>query len=277
MNILDKFKNYLEKERNYSPLTVENYISDLKQFFSIVLKDYQKITTQDIMDFITRLREKGFSVSTSNRKLAAVKSFFKFLLKNNLINTNPAELVESGKLEKRLPRPLEKSEIDKISNITENLRDKVLVEILYGAGLRRSELISLRKSDINWEKGTLRIHGKGRKDRIVPLNKYALNFLKQYCDSHDSEWVFPSIKNKNNHLSARRLNEIIQYYAIKSGVRGATPHRFRHSFGTHLYENGIDSKVLQDLMGHESINTTSIYAKVSMDRNIDEYNKYFKR
>lgn len=277
MNILDKFKEYIEKERNYSPNTVESYMSDLKQFFSVVTKDYKDISIQDISNYISKLKEKGFSAATTNRKLAAIKSFFKFLLKNGIINTNPAELIESGKLEKRLPRPLEKNEINKISNTTENFRDKAIIETLYGAGLRRSELISLKKSDINWEKGTLRIHGKGRKDRIVPINKFALSLLKRYCDSHSSEWVFPSVKNKNNHISARRLNEIIQYYAQKSGVRGATPHKFRHSFGTHLYENGIDSKVLQDLMGHESINTTSIYAKVSIDRNLSEYNKYFNR
>lgn len=273
--LIEKFDNYIRNEKNLSLNTAYNYISDIQKFKEFVKKDLTKVDRKDIENYISFLRDSGMSVVTTNRKLASLKSFYKYLCREEYIVNNPALLVESGKTERKLPRPLSVSDINKISNATKSLRDKAIIETLYGAGLRRVELINLKKNHVNWKKGVLYIKGKGKKNRLVPLNGYALSLLKQYCDSHDSEWVFPSKKGGN--LSARRLNEIIEYYAKKAKVPNATPHKFRHSFGTHLYGKGMDSKVLQDLMGHESINTTSVYAKVSIERNLIEYNKYFDR
>jgi len=255
LNFTVEFTEYLSKERNMSDNTVSGYITDLGQFFSKVKKQYSEIVMQDIVDFITWLRKMDMAVSTVNRKLASLKTYFKFLMRNGIISNNPASLIEGGKLEKKLPRPLDK----------------------YGSGVRRSELVNIKKEDVNWDKGILLIHGKGSKDRLVPLNDRALELLKRYADSHNSEWIFPSSKNKGCHISTRRLNEIIEECGLKAGVAGVTPHKFRHSFGSHLFENGIDSRVLKDLMGHESINTTVQYAKVCTERNISEYKKFFKR
>jgi site-specific recombinase XerD len=257
--------------------TVSGYMTDLNQFFSKMKKEYSAVCMQDITDFITYLRKAGMAVSTVNRKLAALKIYFKFLMRNGFITNNPASLIESGKIEKRLPRPLEKEQINKIVNLADSIRNKAIIEALYGAGVRRSELIGIRREDINWDKGVLLIHGKGNKDRLVPINDRALGLLEKYCNSHNSEWVFPSRKNHGSHISTRRLNEIVEECASKAGVAGVTPHKFRHSFGSHLFENGIDSRVLKDLMGHESINTTVQYAKICTGRNITEYKKYFKR
>ena len=273
--MLNNFVNYMRNEKSMSENTIYNYASDLTQFKNYIKKDLDRAERKDIENFIAHLKEQGMTASSIHRKVAAIKSFYKFTVKKEYIKDNPALLIESGKLERKLPRPLSEDDINRISNTARSLRDKTIIETLYGAGLRRSELITLKKTSINWEKGVLHIKGKGRKERLVPLNGYALSLLKLYCDSHDSEWVFPS--PRGGHLSSRRLNEIIAEDASKARIKGVTPHRFRHSFGTHLYAKGIDSKVLQDLMGHESINTTAIYAKVCVDRNITEYNKYFKR
>jgi site-specific recombinase XerD len=277
LNFTVEFTEYLSKERNMSDNTVSGYITDLGQFFSKVKKQYSEIVMQDIVDFITWLRKMDMAVSTVNRKLASLKTYFKFLMRNGIISNNPASLIEGGKLEKKLPRPLDKGQINKIVNLTESVRNKAIIEALYGSGVRRSELVNIKKEDVNWDKGILLIHGKGSKDRLVPLNDRALELLKRYADSHNSEWIFPSSKNKGCHISTRRLNEIIEECGLKAGVAGVTPHKFRHSFGSHLFENGIDSRVLKDLMGHESINTTVQYAKVCTERNISEYKKFFKR
>ena len=267
----------MRDERAMSENTISGYVTDITQFTEAINKNFKDVTMRDIEKFISAMRKKGLSVTTTNRKLASLKLFFKFLIRDGYIDNNPTLLVESGKTEKKLPRPISEESINKISKMAKTLRDKAIIETLYGAGLRRSELICLKKSDIDWAKGILHITGKGKKDRLIPLNGYALSLLKRYGDTHESEWLFPSKKNKNNHLSSRRLNEIIAYYAKIANIEGVTPHVFRHSFGSHLFDKGMDSRVLQDLMGHESINTTTTYAKVSTSRNILEYNKYFNR
>ena len=275
--MVKKFVSYMRDERAMSENTISGYVTDITQFTEAINKNFKDVTMRDIEKFISAMRKKGLSVTTTNRKLASLKLFFKFLIRDGYIDNNPTLLVESGKTEKKLPRPISEESINKISKMAKTLRDKAIIETLYGAGLRRSELICLKKSDIDWTKGILHITGKGKKDRLIPLNGYALSLLKRYGDTHESEWLFPSKKNKNNHLSSRRLNEIIAYYAKIANIEGVTPHVFRHSFGSHLFDKGMDSRVLQDLMGHESINTTTTYAKVSTSRNILEYNKYFNR
>lgn len=275
--MVKKFVSYMRDERAMSENTISGYVTDITQFTEAINKNFKDVTMRDIEKFISAMRKKGLSVTTTNRKLASLKLFFKFLIRDGYIDNNPTLLVESGKTEKKLPRPISEESINKISKMAKTLRDKAIIETLYGAGLRRSELICLKKSDIDWAKGILHITGKGKKDRLIPLNGYALSLLKRYGDTHESEWLFPSTKNKNNHLSSRRLNEIIAYYAKIANIEGVTPHVFRHSFGSHLFDKGMDSRVLQDLMGHESINTTTTYAKVSTSRNILEYNKYFNR
>lgn len=277
MKELILFKNYLEVERNLSHNTVNAYITDLKQFFSYTNKtSLKKITVEDIILFIVRLREQGCSTNSTNRKLSALKTFFKYMMKIGKVKSNPAELIESGKIEKRLPKPLTVSDIEKIINVTDNLRDKVMFEILYGTGIRREELVNIKVSDINFEQSIIRIFGKGGKERIVPIHKKALNMIKELIKEQNSIWLFPSPR-KNNHLSVRQVNTIVEKWSIKAGIEKVTPHMFRHSFCSHLYENGAELKVIQDLAGHANPNTTQIYTKVSNQRNITEYLQYHPR
>lgn len=272
MKNLDKYKAYLSKEKNLSNNTVDSYLGDLRQFSQFVKKEEKEVTQDDITDFIVQVRETN-SVITANRKLAAIKSYYKFLLFKGKILSSPAALLEGGKVGKRLPSPIDNPE--KILSIIDDLRDRTLLEVLYGSGMRRFEVIAIKKSDINWSRGYIRVIGKGNKERIVPLNGRALSFLKECADTHTSDWVFPSRKYPEKHISTRRLNEIVAFWAGRAGIENVSAHKFRHTFATKMFENGMDIKTLQDILGHESVNTTNRYAKVSVERNIREYTKCF--
>jgi site-specific recombinase XerD len=163
-------------------------------------------------------------------------------------------------------------DINLIIKITDNLRDRTIFELLFGLGVRREELVNISKSSINYSRNYVRVFGKGNKERIVPAHPDALALVKQLSDSNTSEWLFPG-RNQATHLSVRRLNDIVSGWAYKAGLYGKniTPHKFRHSFGTYLFENGADIRVIQDMMGHCSIDTTNKYTKVSLRRNIEEY------
>jgi len=262
MNYLNLFKTYLLLEKNMSENTVNSYTHDLEQFYEFIGdKKITEVQPVDISNFIVYIRTKNNSVRTSNRKLSALKTFFSFMVRRNIIQYNPASSIESGKIPKRIPKPLTTYEINNIITTISNPRDKLILEILYGTGIRREELIKLKVDDINLFSGELRVIGKGDKERIVPLTDSLINLLKQYLKTHNNHWLFPG-KNSNTHISKRRINEIVSRWGS-----GITPHRFRHSFATHMFENGADLKVIQDILGHENANTTQIYTKLSSNRN----------
>ena len=273
MKELEGFKEYM-LERNLSHNTIDSYVSDIELFFEHTKLAVIDVSRDHIKDFVKYLRDNNISVSSSNRKLSALKTFFKYCLMEDIIERNPTELISGGKLEKRLPKILEVEDVDKFINSANSLRDRVIFEILFGAGIRREELIKIQVKDIHFSRGVMNIIGKGDKERIVPIYPAALDLIEQLVKSQSSEWLFPSAKVNGNHISKRRLNEIVKSYADRLGFSGITPHKFRHSFGTVLYDNGADIKAIQDLMGHSSINTTNIYAQVSVSRNKTEYLKY---
>lgn len=276
MQILNDFVMYLSLEKGLSKNTCTNYFRDIKQFFNYTNKNIEDINFKDISNFIMEKR-KNYSTTTTNRKLSALKTFFKYLVRMGLIDHNPAQAVECGKVERKLPQPIEEKDIDKIINITDNLRDEVIFEVLYGTGVRREELINIKVKDINFNKGYIRVFGKGKKERLVPIHPTALNKIRELTSNQNSQWLFPSRKNKGHHISLRRVNEIVTKWAKKAGVEGVTPHKFRHSFCTYMYENGAELKTIQDIAGHASANTTNIYTKVSNQRNMKEYMMYHPR
>lgn len=272
MRELEMFKVYMRDEKNLSINTVNSYSSDIEQFFKYAKKTIRTVKPQDISDFIIFLRNEGRSVTTTNRKISAIKSFYKFLIKNNLAKNNPANSVENGKLEQRLPKSIPVNDIEKIIGYADNLRDKTMLEILYGTGFRRFEVGSLKVNDIDFRSESITTIGKGNKERTVPINPTALSVIKEYLkDGHNSEWLFPSRKDRSKHISNRQINEIIKKCAEKANVSGITPHKFRHTFCSELFENGADIKTIQDMAGHGSINSTNIYTKISYRRNKEEY------
>lgn len=270
------FKDYMI-HRHFSSNTIDSYMRDLADFLAFTKSPAVEVTRNQVRDFIKHLHDSNISIATSNRKLSAIKSFYKFCVKEELLNTNPAELIECSKPERRLPKVLDAEEIESFFKEASNLRDKVIFEMLYGTGMRREELIKVKISDINFRRSCIRVIGKGDKERIVPINPTALDLIIQLIKSQDSEWLFPSHKVKGDHISNRRLNEIVKAYADKLGIDGVTPHKFRHSLASHMYESGADIRAIQSVLGHSSINTTNLYTQINVDRDRYEYMKLFSK
>lgn len=266
MKLLNDFYNYIATEKNLSANTLDGYSRDLNQFAEFIDKALTKIKTEDISAFLAHRRANGDGASTVSRKLSAIKSFYNFLVRKGKVKYNPASSIETMKKPKRLPKPVDAEEINRLLNMIDNLRDRTVFEVLYGTGLRREEVCSINITrDINFRKGELRVVGKGDKERIVPLVPRTLDFIKSLAAEHGKEWLFPSIKT-GGHLGKRQINEIVNKWTIAAGLEGVTPHKFRHSFATHLLDNGADLGDIQELLGHSSPETTKIYAQVSKGR-----------
>jgi len=272
--MINEFKNSLQR-KNLSDHTVDNYIRDLVQFERFIKKDISKTKQKDIENFIDEMR-KTSSPATVNRKLSALKSFFKFLIRQKFLKNNPSEMVEGLKMPKRLPKVPETEDLNEVMNIVENPRDKVIFNILFFSGLRRSELINLRVKDINFQRGFIRVIGKGNKEREVPILKSTLQDIQDYIEEEGiTSFLFPSRRFKDKPMTTRNLNLIVSHWIDKAGFKGISPHRYRSHLATMLYKKGVDIKVIQDILGHESINTTNIYTKSNLARNISDYTKAF--
>ena len=272
-NLINKFLNHLEVEKNYSIHTINAYKTDLEQFEKFIYKDFEEVTRYDILNFLKYLKIQDYSPTTSNRKLASIKSFYKFLMVEGIVDINPAELVESAKVEETLPRIVSIDEYDNILSIIDNLEDRTLIELLFATGLRREEIVTLKRDNFVFNQGMLKVNGKGKKERIIPIIPEILPNTMLWLEQHDSEWIFPSKINIGEPNTTRWVNKVVSKWAEKAGYSDITPHSFRHSFGTYLYENGADVKAIQEMMGHESIDTTNIYAQSSVKRNRQEFIK----
>lgn len=276
MDFLEDFKSYLLLERNLSINTVHNYELDIKQFMNYISKPLEEVTSDDISKFIITIRKEGRSVSTANRKLSTIKSFYKFLIRQGVCKTNPADRIDSGKREQRLPKPADIEDIEKLIKTADNLRDKLIFELLFATGLRREELCNISINDVNFNDGYIRVFGKGGKERIVPCHPTALKMITDLFNKHNSKWLFPSRKNKGHHIHVHTVNDIFKKWVAKAGLEGKniTPHKLRHSFATYLHNNGADILVIQKLLGHSSVSTTQIYTQVSSELSMKEYMKY---
>jgi site-specific recombinase XerD len=193
-------------------------------------------------------------------------------MREDILNYSPADLIECGKMEQRLPKQLEQNDVLFIMSSIDNARDKAIVTLFYYTGIRREELASLKVVDVNFRSNFIKVFGKGSKERIIPVNKETLDLLVKL--NSDSKWVFPG-RNKN-HISTRRVNDIILKWSNQLSIK-FTPHTFRHSFAGHLYERGADIKAIQDMLGHSNPSTTNIYTKTCVGRNKMEYNKLFSK
>ncbi len=270
--LIDDFIDYLKIEKGYSKNTLDSYRRDLENFSEF------ELTPDDISSFIRHLNKLGMASSTISRHIASLKSFSKFLLIEGLIDTDPTEDIVFPKVSKKLPKALSMEDAasvvespsrrDKIS-----LRDRAILEVLYGSGIRASELINLKINDINLDSGFIKCFGKGSKERIVPIGNPAIDALKLYLNlsrkrllkKKESQFLF--LDRKGDPLTRQGLWFIIKKYVKKTGVKSSSsPHTFRHSFATHLLENGADLRSVQEMLGHSNIATTQIYTNVSRER-----------
>jgi integrase/recombinase XerD len=277
------FKNYLQLERSLSSNSVEAYIHDvvlLKQFLEIVKMEASPLTltAKHIQKFLQHINELGMSAHSQARILSGLKAFYSYLLFEDLITKDPTELIEGPRLGRKLPDTLSYHEIELLLeaidlSAAEGARNRAMIETLYSSGLRVSELVSLKIDHIYFDVGFLRIIGKGNKERLVPIGRSALHYLKIYLEEvrvhatiqkgYDS-YVF--LNNRGKALSRVMVFLVIKGLAAKTGLKKAiSPHTFRHSFATHLIEGGADLRAVQEMLGHQSITTTEIYTHLDRD------------
>jgi integrase/recombinase XerD len=276
-NLIKQFRSYLKLELSLSENSNMAYIRDISSFwFFLELKKIDalpgQITEKQIAEYLNYINEIGLAATTQSRMLSGIKSFFNFLVLDNYIKINPADLFESPKIGRKLPDTLEYLEIEKILeaidlSTPEGQRNRAILEVLYSCGLRVSELVNLKYSELYFEEGFIQVHGKGNKSRLVPIGADAQKFTKLYF-----EQVRNHIEPQKNAMDIVFLNRrggkltrvmiflIIKALAQKIGLnKKISPHTFRHSFATHLIEGGADLRAVQEMLGHESITTTEIY------------------
>ena len=285
---VDRFLRFLEAEKNASPHTIKNYRSDLIEFFRFLGKNSPSdVNYLAIRRFLAHLKEKDFLRATVSRKLACLKSFFKYLTREHLVTANPASGIATPKRERRLPSFLETKEVEHLLEATkgdswEIKRDRAILELLYSSGIRVSELVGLDWNDVDLLSGLIKVRGKGKKERIVPIGSCASDAIKGYmgATTADSEIrSFPLFLNRSKtRLTDRSVRRIILKCAKRAALKkGISPHTLRHTFATHLLDRGADLRSVQELLGHAHLSTTQIYTHVSAKRLREAYDQAHPR
>lgn len=277
-----QFLEYLSVERGLSHNTLESYHRDLQAFYTYIKSTYHlpliEIRQIHISHYLAELHQKGRANSTISRNLASIRSYFHFLVRENVLQQDPTSYIETPKIEKRLPRVLTIEEIECLLQAPDptnpaGSRDHAMIELLYATGIRVSELVSLQVKDVNLATGFLRCMGKGAKERIIPIGDIAqkalLNYLRigrhEFTKSDTMPTLF--LNQHGSSLSRQGFWKILKKYAREAGVlKEITPHTLRHSFATHLLERGADLRSVQEMLGHADISTTQIYTHVTRGR-----------
>lgn len=283
------FKYYLNNVKRESINTINAYITDLEQYSKFLYKyqgieDVNDITREDIMKYLASLKRKELTKSTIARKIVVIKRFHKFLKENNYTDTNPAEYIDSVKMDKPLPTVLTREEVAKMIESIDgeeplDLRNRAMMETLYASGLRISELLDLKLQDLHLREQYMVVVGKGNKERMVPLGDMAAQALRKYLEkgrgyiaNKPSNLLF--FNYKGEQMSRQGFFKFIKKLASDNGItKEISPHTIRHSFATHLLEGGTDLRVVQELLGHEDISTTQRYTHVDSDRLKDVYDR----
>ncbi|HRX84120.1 MAG TPA: tyrosine recombinase XerC [Phycisphaerae bacterium] len=309
--MITEFLNYLKFERHFSPHTAKCYSADLAQFCAflsgetdegavgvaagdparrtatgtavIAATDLKQrllqVETDDVRSFLAHLGKQDYSKSTTARKLATLRSFYKFCLRRSYIESNPLASIRTPKQEKRLPKFLEIDQINRLLNTPDDTtllgaRDKAMFEVLYSTGMRVSELVDLNRTDVDETSQCIRVRGKGKKHRTTPVGPTALGSVRKYIElresdprnaSFDPEALF--VNKHGKRLSTRSVRRKLDKYLIEAGIDpSVSPHTLRHSFATHMLNNGADLRGVQELLGHQSISTTQIYTHLTSAR-----------
>ncbi|MGE5172381.1 MAG: site-specific tyrosine recombinase XerD [Betaproteobacteria bacterium] len=288
--LLKNFLNYGAVEKGLSQNTVESYGRDLHRYFEFIgTKEPDDISQSDVISFLSHLSTAGISTASIARCLAAVRGLHKYLVTDGVATTDPTVNLDTPRGWKRLPKTLSSDDVEALLGQPDpstaiGLRDKAMLELLYATGLRVSELVGLKLHDINLERGFLIVIGKGSKERAVPMGESAIASVKEYLDRArrillggvESDFLF--ISSKRRGITRQMFWERIKYYAVKAGIRSTvSPHTLRHSFATHLLDNGADLRAVQAMLGHSDISTTQIYTYVSRERLRQIHEKHHPR
>jgi tyrosine recombinase XerC len=280
---IEKFVRYLEIEKNYSAHTVLNYKLDLQGFNKFISgTELEKIGYLDLRKYLAVLKEKNFGNRTVNRRLSTLRSFFRFLCREGHLKANPILMLSSPKLEKHLPSYMTEEEVGRLiesafaKNQTDilGLRDRAIMEVFYSSGLRISELVGLNLDDVDFISGILKIRGKGKKERIVPIGETALATVSKYLEKRKKKSEALFLNNHDRRISTRGVRFLVVKYLKSSGTKpGVSAHTFRHSFATHLLNHGADLRTVQELLGHANLSSTQIYTHLTTDKLKSVYDK----
>jgi integrase/recombinase XerD len=288
VSLLKNYRAYIAIEKGLSNNSVESYCSDLGKF-SMFLEGIggtlPEFTKPDVIDFMERLTDEGFSSASISRCLSSIRGLARYMLIENLRDDDPTENISSPRKGSRLPKAISLRVVKDLLLAQGGkfaLRDMAMVELLYSSGLRVSELVGIRVSDVNFDAGYLRITGKGNKERIVPAHLDALKSVSIYMESlrplllkgKNSEYLF--VSNRGKPMSRQRFWQTLKAYGRSAGV-DLSPHTLRHSFATHMLEGGADLRSVQKMLGHSDISTTQIYTKISVKHAKDVFNRHHPR
>lgn len=295
-DLVDKFVDYLIVNRHYSEDTKKSYLEDIDNFVKSLdenggFKGFTDVDRFDVETYLTYVDEHHYSEETIARRMSSLRSFYNFLVKNDFVSQNPFELVQLRRKGRKLPRFFYEKEMDQLFKAVQgsdilSLRNSALLELLYATGMRVSECANLTLSQLDFNNGIVLIHGKGDKDRYVPfgeyaqkaLHKYLDNSRKQLMDKYQQQHDFVFVNNRGKQITSRGIEYILDQIIKKTSLTADIhPHMIRHTFATHLLDNGADLRTVQEMLGHSSLSTTQIYTHVTMDHLQKDYKKYFPR
>lgn len=290
---INRFIDYLAVERGLAKNTLESYGRDLRQFQGYLVdqenKKLEEANQATILGYLNNLKNQRKAVSTISRNVAAIKSFYQYLVQETYLSLDPTVKIETPKIEKKLPKILSIMEVEELlkqpsSKVPSGMRDKAMLELLYATGIRVSEIISLNISDVNLDMGYIKCYGKGSKERLVPLGSIAVKSVHEYVNkgrpqivrTYEEATLF--VNHHGNRLTRQGFWKIIKKYAHQANItKEITPHTLRHSFATHLLENGADLRSVQEMLGHADISTTQIYTQVTKNQLKEVYDRTHPR
>jgi integrase/recombinase XerD len=293
--LADAFFDYLKVERGRSENTISAYSRDINKFLNFIesgkKRSLNAVKSSLIIDYLSFLRKSGMTARSSSRNLSALKTFFKFLCREKFIDSAPTTNIDTPKIYQKLPSYLTEGEVEGLLNAPDTktsfgLRDKSIIELFYATGIRVSELVSLKIRNVNYNMGFVNVTGKGSKERVVPLTKSCIHWLREYISNARNDLVkgnlndqgFIFVNNRGGGLSRVGVWKIIKKYALIAGIfKNISPHVIRHSFATHLLENNADLRSVQLMLGHSDISTTQIYTHITNERMKKVYEKYHPR
>ena len=288
MSKIDEFLSYLSDNKNYSELTIKNYGIDLREFSLYIKKDLCLVNKDDVKKYLNFLFVKDDKNKTVSRKISTLKSFYKYLYNNGLVSVNPVSNIKYPKKEKSLPKFIPYNELENMIEISKKgyfgVRNNLIVELMYGTGVRVSELVNIKLDDIDYDNKSIRILGKGSYERIVFYGDYVSEVLDTYINGfrkellHGKQNIYLLLNKNGDNITSRGIEKIIDNIIKETSIKvKVSPHTLRHTFATHLLDNGCDLRSVQELLGHKNINTTEVYTHVTSERLKDVYFKSHPR
>lgn len=281
MNLLNDFCIYISSEKGLSNNTLQAYERDLKAFFEFVHQDVLPVTEETILQFLAHLKKQSYASSSISRSLFAIKVFYRFLKREGIIEKNPTLYLSSPKLWQLIPEVLSLDEVEMLLKAPDpetplGKRDRAILELLYSSGLRVSELCQLKLIEVGDE--FLRVHGKGGKERMVPLGKKALEAINAYLDNNTEKNRYLFLNRLNRPFTRIAIWKMIKHYGKKAQIqKNISPHTLRHCFATHLIDHGADLRVIQELLGHASISSTERYTHISRTHLTEAFSHFHPR